>query len=131
MGSLSVYIDCSGSISNSIYLDFLSEVQGIVDILHPELLTVVNWGSNIGSIVEIRADDDIMDMCSLEYLGGTVIRNPLKHARSTKPEVAVFLTDMEFFSEYDDLEPECDVLLVAHGAEGVTVPFGTVIDLPK
>ena len=129
MGELSIYIDCSGSISDKQYKEFLEEVQGIIDTIHPSCTTVTNWGSNLGESVKVYPDEFLLDKCKLQMLGGTEILKPLKHIKKTEPEVAVIFTDLYVDRGYKSMKPDCEVLWVVVDNPNKEAEFGTTIHL--
>lgn len=128
-GEIHIAIDCSGSINNKQYKEFLSEVQGIIDTLHPSKTTVRNWGSSLGTSIDVMPDQNIMEECELEYLGGTEIVPVLKEIKKLQPKISAILTDGQFNNNFKNYDPECNVLWVIINNPNFTAPYGEVIYL--
>lgn len=125
MGKISLYIDCSGSIGNKEYSEFISEIQEIVSLLNPEETLIYNWGSSIDEPTAIDKYSPIIDQIELVDKGGTNINTVIDSINTNKPEISIVFSDGEFQEEYDNVDT--DVLWVIKDNTEFESKFGTVI----
>ncbi len=128
VGTLAIAIDTSGSIDPAGARAFLSEVQGIADLVGGSgRLVVVEADDAVRSVREIRPGIPV----PLEFhgRGGTDFRPAFEWAARTgsiAPTGLVYLTDGQ--GTFPDRAPPFPVLWVMPHAIGV--PFGAVVTLP-
>ena len=128
-GEISCYIDCSGSINQKQYTEFLSEIQGIKTVLNPSKVNIYNWGSKMDDPIEVLADEDLMEKAQLKNLGGTNIKPVLQSIRNTKPEISVIYTDGQFSD--CKIKPSTDVIWVIVDNPGFKSDVGRIIHYTK
>jgi predicted metal-dependent peptidase len=125
MGGIGAYIDTSGSISDEDLKVFISEVEGIKEMLNPESVRIVQWGSEIVYDKEFHKEESL----DVEYVGGggTVIGNVIDHIKKHKPEVAIIFTDGYFWDDEYPKVDDTDVIWIVFDNPGFTSPFGKII----
>ena len=128
-GQISCFIDCSGSINERQYTEFLSEIQGIKTVLNPSKVNIYNWGSKMDDPIEVLADEDLMEKAQLKNLGGTNIKPVLNSIKNTKPEISVVLTDGQFSD--CKIKPSTDVIWVIVDNPGFKSDVGRIIHYTK
>jgi predicted metal-dependent peptidase len=125
--NIAVAIDTSGSISQKMLVDFLSEVQGCMEAFTAYKIHVFCFDTRVHNPVDYTSDD-IGDMAEYELggFGGTdfePIFNHLKEAEIDFDRLVVF-TDGYPFGSWGD--PDfCDTLWIIHGSNTIEAPFGT------
>ena len=124
-GEISAYIDCSGSIDQKQYIEFLSEVQGVINTLNPNLTRVVNWGTCLGEEVEIQPGELLLDKAHLRNMGGTSIGPVMNHIKKTKPEISLILTYGAFSAS--SIKPSTDIIWVIVRNKGFKSDIGKII----
>jgi predicted metal-dependent peptidase len=97
VGHLVIGIDTSGSIGGDELNEFLSEVKGIADEVHPEKVDLIYWDSGVAGHEVYDANDVSNIVSSTKPMGGggtdpTCVHHYLKE-HNIKPEAVIMLTD--------------------------------------
>jgi predicted metal-dependent peptidase len=97
VGHLVIGIDTSGSIGGHELNEFLSEVKGIADEVHPEKVDLIYWDSAVAGHEVYDANDVSNIVSSTKPMGGggtdpTCVHHYLKE-HNIKPEAVIMLTD--------------------------------------
>ena len=97
VGHLVIAIDTSGSIGGHELNEFLSEVKGIADEVHPEKVDLVYWDSEVAGHEVYDTNDVANIVSSTKPMGGggtdpTCVHHYLKE-NNIKPEAVIMLTD--------------------------------------
>lgn len=122
-----VTIDMSGSISNEMARDFLSEIKGIMDQFKSFKLKLWTFDTEVYNPVDIT-EDNIQDFETYEPQGGggtefDVNWEFMKNEQIV-PKKFIMFTDGYPWGSWGD-EDYCDTIFVIHGPETITPPFGT------
>jgi len=124
-GEISAYIDCSGSIGQRQYTEFLSEIQSVMTTLNPNITRIINWGTRLDKEVKIYPGDFILDKANLTNMGGTNIGPVMNHIKKIKPEISIILTDGAFSDS--NIKPDTDIIWVIVGNKNFKAPVGKII----
>jgi len=123
---VSVAIDMSGSISDKMAMDFLSEVKGIMEEYKDFKLDLFCFDTEVYNYAQFTGDnaDDIM---SYECKGGggtdfDACYNFMKE-NSIEPKRFIMFTDGYPCGSWGD-ENYCDTLFIVHGNDSIEAPFG-------
>jgi len=97
VGHLVIGIDTSGSIGGHELNEFLSEVKGIADEVHPEKVDLIYWDSAVAGHEVYDVNDVTNIVSSTQPKGGggtdpTCVHHYLKE-NNIKPEAVIMLTD--------------------------------------
>jgi predicted metal-dependent peptidase len=97
VGHLVIGIDTSGSIGGHELNEFLSEVKGIADEVHPEKVDLIYWDSAVAGHEVYDVNDVANIVSSTQPKGGggtdpTCVHHYLKE-NNIKPEAVIMLTD--------------------------------------
>ena len=97
VGHLVIAIDTSGSIGGHELNEFLSEVKGIADEVHPEKVDLIYWDSAVAGHEVYDCHDVSNIVSSTKPMGGggtdpTCVHRYLKE-NNIKPEAVIMLTD--------------------------------------
>jgi predicted metal-dependent peptidase len=97
VGHLVIGIDTSGSIGGDELNEFLSEVKGIADEVHPEKVDLIYWDSGVAGHEVYDSNDVSNIVSSTKPMGGggtdpTCVHHYLKE-HNIKPEAVIMLTD--------------------------------------
>jgi predicted metal-dependent peptidase len=97
VGHLVIGVDTSGSIGGAELNDFMSEVKGVADMVHPEKVDLIYWGSSVVQHEEYAHNelDGLMEATKPKGGGGTdpdCMAQYLKE-KNIKPEAIIVLTD--------------------------------------
>lgn len=97
VGHLVIGVDTSGSIGGAELNDFMSEVMGVAETVHPDKVDLIYWGSSVVQHEEYGANDmdGLIQSTNPKGGGGTdpdCLAQYLK-AKNIKPEATIILTD--------------------------------------
>lgn len=125
--NIAVAIDTSGSISQKMLVDFLSEVQGCMEAFTAYKIHVFCFDTRVHN-PETYTSDDIADMAEYELggFGGTDFEPIFSYLKESEVEFdrLVVFTDGYPFGSWGD--PDfCDTLWIIHGNNTIEAPFGT------
>ena len=126
MIDIAVALDASGSISEKMLMDFLGEIQGIMDSFPAYKITVFTFDTEAYNSVQYNSDN-LDSICDYEVKGGggtdfDCIFNYLK-AEEIEPKRLVVFTDGFPFGSWGD-ENYCDVCWILHGTTTIVPPWG-------
>lgn len=123
---VSVAIDMSGSISDAMAKDFLSEVKGIMDEYVDFKLDIWCFDTEIYNYAQFSGDnaDEIMDY-KCAGGGGTDFEANWQFMKDQdiNPKKFIMFTDGYPCGSWGD-EDYCDTLFIVHGNEAIIAPFG-------
>ena len=126
MGRISIYIDCSVSVTQEEFLQELGEAQSIKDMFDPEEMDIIFFNQGIESITTFRKNEPLE--INLPCSGGTNIFPVMKHIRDNPADVAVIFTDGYFHIDQD--KPEgTPIFWGIVDNEKFTYPFGEVLPI--
>jgi predicted metal-dependent peptidase len=116
----------SGSISNKMARDFLSEIKGIMDQFKDFHIKLWCFDTDIYNVVDITADS-IHEFESYEPKGGGGTdfdcNWQMMKDENLVPKKFIMFTDGYPFGSWGDPD-YCDTLFVVHGSKDITAPFG-------
>ena len=127
MIDVAVMLDASGSISQDMLKDFLSEIQGIMDSFPSYKIHVATFDTNCYNPAQYDSDN-LDSMIDYEVSGGggtdfDCIFTYLKDQEITPRRLIVF-TDGYPFGSWGDAE-YCDTTWILHGTTTIVPPWGT------
>lgn len=122
----SLGIDMSGSISDSMGKDMLSEIKGIMDQYSDFKLDVWCFDTEVYNYAQFTPDnaDEILEY-ELKGGGGTDFKCNWKFMKDNDivPKKFIMFTDGYPYDSWGD-EEYCDTLFVIHGSKTIVAPFG-------
>ena len=123
---VSVSIDMSGSISNKMAKDFLSEVKGIMDEYKDFKLDLWCFDTEVYNYAQFTGDtaDEIMNY-EVKGGGGTDFETNWEFMKEEgiEPKKFIMFTDGWPHGSWGD-ELYCDTLFIVHGDDRIEAPFG-------
>ena len=123
---VSVAIDMSGSISDSMARDFLSEVKGIMDEYQDFKLNLWCFDTGVYGYKQFTGDtaDEIMEY-ECQGGGGTDfdVNFEFMKEEQIEPKKFIMFTDGYPCGSWGD-ENYCDTLFIVHGNDSIIAPFG-------
>lgn len=125
IGKISFAIDTSGSISNTQFNEFISEVTGVFNTVKPKSITLMQFDTQ----VYIDQVSNLEEMKKIQFKGGggTDI-NPVIRAYMKNDSKALFvITDGEFY--YPPIQCTKPVYWIIHSNPNFQPPYGKVICL--
>ena len=123
---VSVSIDASGSMSDSMLRDILSEVKGIMEAFDDFKLDVWTFDTNVYGYEKYTPDNiDDIDSYELQGGGGTDFECNWDFMRENEiaPKLFIMFTDGYPNGGWGD-ENYADTLFVIHGTTSIEAPFG-------
>jgi len=121
-----IAIDMSGSISESMAQDFLSEVKGMMDMYTTYSIHVFCFDTEVYNPVTFTDDsgDDIYEY-EPQGGGGTDFDCAFRYMKDNdiNPKQFVMFTDGYPFGSWGD-ENYCDTIFIVHGNDQIEAPFG-------
>jgi hypothetical protein len=127
MIDIAVALDASGSISETMLKDFLSEIQGIMDSFPAYRIHLITFDTEAYNPAQYDSDN-LDTICDYEVKGGggtdfDCVYNYLK-AEEIQPRRLIMFTDGYPFGSWGD-EEYCDTTFIIHGSTTIVPPFGT------
>jgi predicted metal-dependent peptidase len=125
---LCIAVDTSGSVSDSDFLRFISEIHGVFKMMKPKKITLIQFDAKIRDTAVVSSMKDLMNV-KFKGRGGTVIRPVLEWAKENKPQLLLVFTDGEFSFPKGKLEVELknEFLWLIHDNENFKAPMGKTI----
>ena len=123
---VSVAIDASGSMSNEMLRDILSEVKGIMQSFDDFKLRVWSFDTEVYGMELFTPDNiDDIDMYDVQGGGGTSFECNWEFMKENEiaPKFFVMFTDGYPGGGWGD-EDYCETLFVIHGTTSITAPWG-------
>jgi len=131
MLNIAVALDTSGSISQTMLRDFLSEVQGIMDQYQAYKVHIFQFDTGVYGVDEFTSDDG-RTMADYELKGGggtdfDVVFNYMEQY-NIEPDQLVMFTDGYPWGSWGNAD-YCDTLFCIHGdkEKRITAPFGVTV----
>ena len=126
MIDIAIALDASGSISETMLKDFLSEIQGIMDSFPAYKIHVVTFDTEAYNPQQYDSDN-LDDICDYEVKGGggtdfDCVYNYLKE-NEIEPKRLVMFTDGYPFGSWGD-ENYTETVFILHGTTSIVPPFG-------
>jgi predicted metal-dependent peptidase len=125
LGDIIINIDTSSSVSNDELSMFFGELQGILDHLQFQSLTVMQTDTQIQNITEYECLDDLKNV-KVYGRGGTYFAPAFEEASQRPCDVMLFFTDMEPCDGFGDA-PGFPVIWVR--TQNTDAPYGDYVDL--
>lgn len=121
---LAIAVDTSGSVTDEEFKRFVSEVSGILKMMQPDEITLVQFDTEIKSVDPIK---NLRELGQVNFVGrgGTKIGPVLDWAKENKPQLLLVFSDGEFHWPGDKLKSP--TLWMIHNNKRFQAPFGQVI----
>lgn len=120
-------VDTSGSVSNDEFGFFIQEIDIIQQYLNPDLITLIDFDTEIHEVHEITQNIDVLQDIKFTGRGGTDVHPVLQWACENEPEIMIIFTDGCFKEPAADKYPDCPVLWLIHNNDSFTSQNGEVI----
>lgn len=121
--NLAIALDTSGSVTQHAFEVFVSEVSGILRMMKPEKITLVQFDTRVHTVNDVR---DVQELKSTKFSGrgGTLVGPVMEWANENKPELLLIFSDGEFAMPE---KPNTEVLWVINDDPNWKAPYGKVI----
>lgn len=121
---LAFAVDTSGSVSDKDFHRFISEVNGVMRMMKPEKLTLIQFDTEIKSVDQVKSLNDLANV-KFTGRGGTDVSPVIEWANKNKPQVLLIFTDGEF--GIPSFDCKSDLVWLIHNNPRFTYPQGKVI----
>jgi predicted metal-dependent peptidase len=129
MINVAIMNDASGSITQAMLRDFISECQGIMDQFPSFRIHMATFDTDVYNVRVFDSDnlDSMMDY-EIQGGGGTDFDCIFRYLRDNEiePERLIVFTDGYPFGSWGD-EHYCDTLWIIHGNQDVVPPWGQYV----
>lgn len=121
---IAIAIDASGSVSDDDFKVFVSETRGILKMMKPDKLTLIQFDRVIKSVDNIGS---IRDLMNVKFIGrgGTRIEPVMEWAKENKPKLLLVFTDGEF--NFYNTDYKTNTVFLIHNNPRFKSPYGKII----
>ena len=121
---IAIAVDASGSVSDDDFKVFVSETHGILKMMKPDKITLIQFDRNIKSVDSIS---NIRDLMNVKFIGrgGTSIEPVMNWADKHKPKLLLVFTDGEF--NFYNTDYKTNTVFLIHNNPRFKSPYGKVI----
>lgn len=123
---LCIAVDISGSVSDSDFLRFISEIHGVFKMMKPKKITLIQFDAQIKDVTTVSSVKDLMNV-TFKGRGGTIIRPVLQWAKENKPQLLLVFTDGEFSFPREEVQLKSSLLWLIHNNNSFKAPIGKTI----
>jgi predicted metal-dependent peptidase len=121
---IAIAIDTSGSVTDKDFLRFISEAHGILKMMKPNKITLIQFDTAIKAVNEVRNVEELMAV-KFTGRGGTDITDVVEWTNVNKPQLLLMFTDGYF--RFPSEETKVPVIWLIHDHPKFTSRFGKVI----
>lgn len=129
-----IVIDASGSMTDQMLRELLSEVKGIMLTFDSFKIRLCSFDTTCYGFTEFtEANIDDIDTYEVKGGGGTDFQCVWDYYKKEDitPKRVVFFTDGYPCGTWGEDPHFCDVLWIVHGSKDITAPFGQTVYYPK
>ena len=121
---IAVAIDASGSVSDTQFLQFVSDIHSIFKTVKPKKITLIHFDTSIRGVTEIK---DMRDLSQVKFTGrgGTNIVPLMEWAEEHRPQLLMVFTDGYF--PFPAVTYSKDSLWLIHNNPNWSSPIGKTI----
>lgn len=121
---IAIAVDASGSVSDDDFKVFVSETNGILKMMKPDKITLIQFDRGIKSVDQVR---NISDLMNVKFVGrgGTSIEPVMEWAEENKPKLLLIFTDGEFNFYHQNYKT--NTVFLIHNNQRFKSPYGKVI----
>lgn len=121
---IAIAIDSSGSVSDDDFRVFVSETHGILKMMKPDKITLIQFDKVIKSVDNIGS---IRDLMNVKFIGrgGTRIEPVMEWAKENQPKLLLVFTDGEF--KFYNTDYKTNTVFLIHNNPRFESPYGKVI----
>jgi predicted metal-dependent peptidase len=130
---ITIGVDTSGSIGEEQLRRALTEIKGACDSVHPEIVDIIYWDSEVAAHEVYEADsvDTIVNATKPAGGGGTRVGSMLNYmnAKGIRPDCVIIFTDGYVESDWGGNNWPAPVMWCI-SVKGITAPFGKSLYVP-
>ena len=122
---IAIAIDSSGSVSDDDFKVFVSETHGILKMMKPDKITLIQFDGAIKSVDNIGS---IRDLMNVKFIGrgGTRIEPVMEWAKENQPKLLLVFTDGDF--NFYNTGYKTNTVFLIHNNPRFESPYGKVIN---
>lgn len=122
---ITLAVDASGSVSDEDFTSFVSETHGILKMMKPDKITLIQFDTKIKSVDVVK---DVRDLMNVKFIGrgGTAIEPVMEWAKENKPSLLLVFTDGEFY--FYNTGYKTNTVFLIHNNPRFESPYGKVIN---
>lgn len=122
---IAIGVDASGSVSDADFLSFISETNGILRMMKPDKITLIQFDTEIKSVDTVKS---VKELSKVKFTGrgGTNVSSVIQWANENKPQLLLMFTDGGF-RFYVGMKTDIPVIWLIHNNSKFTAPYGKVI----
>ncbi len=122
--NLAIAVDTSGSVSDTDFLRFISEIHCILRMMKPDKITLIQFDTGIKEVSQVRSVQELSKV-AFSGRGGTRIEPVLQWANENKPQALLVFTDGHFRFSNEDTKTK--TIWLIHDNKKFVAPFGKTI----
>lgn len=122
---IAIAIDSSGSVSDDEFRVFVSETHGILKMMKPDKITLIQFDKVIKSVDNIGSIRDLMNVTFIGR-GGTRIEPVMEWAKENQPKLLLVFTDGDF--KFYNTGYKTNTVFLIHNNPRFESPYGKVIN---
>ena len=122
--NIAIAVDASGSVSDTDFLQFVSETHTIIKAFQPKEITLIQFDTDIRSVDIVKSTQELSKVV-FTGRGGTCIEPVLEWANTHKPQLLLVFTDGEF--NFSNTTCKSNIVWLIHNNPVWKAPFGKVI----
>jgi predicted metal-dependent peptidase len=122
--NIDIAIDTSGSVTDTDFNRFVSEIHGIFKMMKPEKINLIQFDKSIKSVTKIK---NLTELSKVKFTGrgGTDIVPVLDYANEHKPQLLLIFTDGEFY--FNDTSTKVNTVWLINNNKRFKSTFGKTI----
>lgn len=122
--NIAIAVDVSGSVSDSDFNRFVTEVASVLKMMKPEIITLIQFNSIVKSVTTISNIRELLH-CEFRGRGGTEIGPVIEWANENKPQLILVFSDGEF--DFEEETTKVPVIWVINDNKHFDAPYGKTI----
>lgn len=124
LSTLAIAVDTSASVRDEEFLRFISEIFGILKMMKPDRIDLIQFDTKVKSVDSLKSPNDISEV-KFVGRGGTKIKPVLQWTLENKPQLLIVFTDGYFSWPEETLKTP--TLWLIHDNPAFEAPFGNII----
>ncbi len=124
---IEIFLDTSGSVTDAMVKDFLSEVKGIMDMFAQFRLGLATFDTKVYNY-QVFTQENSEDILSYEAKGrgGTLYESVFEYLKENEIEPNTLVMFTDGYPNHSWGDPNyCDTLFIIYGSENIVPPYGS------
>lgn len=122
--NIAIAVDASGSVADSDFLRFVSEIHSILRMMKPEKIELITFDTEVKSVNTLR---NVQELSQVVFTGrgGTLIAPVLEWAEINKPQLLLVFSDGQF--RFHQSKHKTPIVWLINNFPRFNPPFGKTI----